>query len=392
LLALDEQDTVYLERAMSLAERGRGCTSPNPLVGAVIVGTGQVLGEGYHAGPWRDHAEVAAIKDASSSCAGGGANVPMENPRGSDVCAGATMYVTLEPCCTYGRTPPCTEALIASGFSRVVVGATDPSPKVNGRGLDRLREAGLQIDVAEGELALRIKRQNNGLRKSVATGLPFVTYKYAMTLDGRVATDEGHSRWISSPESRELVHQLRAWSDAVMVGSGTVRSDDPRLTAREVDCDRQPLRVVLDGGLTLSREAALVRTVAEGPVLAVCGAEVVDARRAEVESWGVETAAVCRGKDGGLDPTEVARMLGARAIQTVLLEGGPRVGGAWWTAGLIDMIMAFVCPQMISGRENRAPLLGAGPVSMEQATRLRELEVRSIGPDLLMSGYVREPF
>jgi diaminohydroxyphosphoribosylaminopyrimidine deaminase/5-amino-6-(5-phosphoribosylamino)uracil reductase len=213
-----------------------------------------------------------------------------------------------------------------------------------------------------------------------------------MTLDGRVATDEGRSRWISSPESRELVHQLRAWSDAVMVGSGTVRSDDPRLTAREVDCDRQPLRVVLDGGLTLSREAALVRTVAEGPVLAVCGAEVVDARRAEVESWGVETAAVCRGKDGGLDPTEVARMLGARAIQTVLLEGGPRVGGAWWTAGLIDMIMAFVCPQMISGRENRAPLLGAGPVSMEQATRLRELEVRSIGPDLLMSGYVREPF
>jgi diaminohydroxyphosphoribosylaminopyrimidine deaminase/5-amino-6-(5-phosphoribosylamino)uracil reductase len=272
------------------------------------------------------------------------------------------------------------------------VGAIDPSPKVNGRGLDRLRGAGLQIDVAEGELASRTKRQNNGLRKSVATGLPFVTYKYAMTLDGRVATDEGRSRWISSPESRELVHQLRAWSDAVMVGSGTVRSDDPRLTAREVDCDRQPLRVVLDGGLTLSREAALVRTAAEGPVLVVCGAEVVDARRAEVESWGVETAAVRRGKDGCLDPTEVARVLGARAIQTVLLEGGPRVAGAWWTAGLIDRIMAFVSPQMISGRENRAPLQGAGSVSMGQATPLRELEVRSFGSDVLISGYVREPF
>ncbi|MFH0915903.1 MAG: bifunctional diaminohydroxyphosphoribosylaminopyrimidine deaminase/5-amino-6-(5-phosphoribosylamino)uracil reductase RibD [bacterium] len=393
-MPLDEQDTVYLERAMSLAERARGCTSPNPLVGAVIVAGGRVLGEGYHAGPWRDHAEVAAIKDALRSRAGGVGNtdVSAEGLPAGEVCAGATMYVTLEPCCNYGRTPPCTSVLIAGGLSRVVVGAIDPSPNVNGRGLDQLRAAGIQVDMAEGELAQRIKRQNNGLRKAVTTGRPFVTYKYAMTLDGRVATDAGDSRWISSSESRVLVHRLRAWSDAVMVGAGTLRADDPRLTAREAACDRQPLRVVLDGGLTLHRDLALVKTADQGPVLAVCGTEVPEARRTEVESWGVETVAVRRGEDTGLEPAEVADMLGARGVQTVLLEGGPRLAGAWWAAGLIDMIMAFVCPQIVLGLENRAPLLGSGSVSMGGATRLRELEVQSIGPDLLVSGYVEEPF
>jgi diaminohydroxyphosphoribosylaminopyrimidine deaminase/5-amino-6-(5-phosphoribosylamino)uracil reductase len=393
-LPLDERDTSYLERAMQLAEKGRGHTSPNPLVGAVIVAEGRVLGEGYHAGPWRDHAEVAAIKDALRRNAGGveGRDVPSEGPSTRVLCAGSTMYVTMEPCCTYGRTPPCTLALVAAGFGRVVVGAVDPSPNVNGRGLEELRAAGIRVDLAEGELALRTKRQNDGLRKSVATGLPFVTYKYAMTLDGRVATDGGHSRWISGAESRALVHQLRAWSDAVMVGAGTLRADDPALTAREAAADRQPLRVVLDGGLSLRRDAALVQTVGQGPVLAVCGPEVPGSRRTEAESWGVETAVVPRLDAGGLDPREVARMLGARDVQTLLLEGGPRVAGSWWAAGLIDRVMAFVCPQIVLGLQNRSALLGPGPVSMEGATRLQEIDVRAIGPDLLVSGYVRGPF
>jgi diaminohydroxyphosphoribosylaminopyrimidine deaminase/5-amino-6-(5-phosphoribosylamino)uracil reductase len=393
-MPLDVKDVEYLERAMSLAERGRGCTSPNPLVGAVIVARGRVLGEGYHAGPWRDHAEIAAIKDALGSYVGarGGADAPGEGVRPRDVCAGATMYVSLEPCCTYGRTPPCTEALIAGRFSRVVVGAIDPSLSVNGRGLDQLREAGMVVDVAEGDLNRRAKRQNDGLRKSVATGLPFVTYKYAMTLDGRVAADGGQSRWISSAESRRLAHQMRAWSDAVVVGAGTLRSDDPRLTAREAACERQPLRVVVDGGLTLGRDAELVKTVDEGPVLVVCGTEVAKARRAEVESWGVETATARRGDDSGVDPEEVARILSGRGVQTVLLEGGPRLAGAWWTAGLIDKIVAFVCPQILSGRESRAPFLGVGAASIDQATQLIEVQVLPVGPDLLISGYLGEPF
>lgn len=392
-MPLNEQDTRYLERAMDLAETSRGCTSPNPLVGALVVADGEVLGEGYHVGPGRDHAEVAAMKDAMRRAG------RVENRRApgwldaaGDMFRGATMYVTLEPCCTFGRTPPCTDALIAAGFGRVVVGAVDPSPEVNGRGLELLRAAGMQIDVADGPPALRAKRQNGGPRKSVGTGLPFVTYKYAMTLDGRTATDSGDSRWISSSESRALVHRWRAWSDAVVVGAGTAAADDPVLTAREVGCERQPLRVVIDRRLSLTRDSNLVRTVGEGPVVVVCAAEVSAERRTEVESWGVETATAAYGEDAELDPVEVCRYLLARDAQTVLLEGGPRLAGAWWHAGLIDRVAVFVCPRVVSGLENRGPLLGKGPLDMDGALGLREVEVCRVGPDVLISGYTGEAF
>ncbi len=391
---LNELDIAYLERAIDLADRARGCTSPNPVVGAVIARGAEILGEGYHVGPGQDHAEVVAIKDALRR-----AGAPAEAVTGrragagcQDVCAGTTLYVTLEPCCTYGRTPPCTEALVAAGFSRVVVGAVDPSPEVNGRGLDLLREAGIQVDLAGESLALRVKRQNNGQRKAVMTGLPFVTYKYAMTMDGRIATDSGDSKWISSAESRALVHQWRAWSDAVVVGAGTMLADDPRLTAREVECQRQPLRVVIDQVLDLSRHSALVQSVGEGPVLVVCGEEVPKARRAEVESWGMDTVAVPVAKEGRLDPLAVGRHLVERGAQSVLLEGGPRLAGAWWTAGLIDKVAAFVCPLIVSGWEVRGPLCGDGAVRMEDVARLREVEVQQVGSDVLLSGYTGEPF
>ena len=250
----------------------------------------------------------------------------------------------------------------------------------------------MQVDLAEAGLALRIKRQNNGLRKAIATGLPFVTYKYAMTLDGRVATDSGDSRWISSPESRALVHQWRAWSDAVVVGAGTLATDDPRLTARGVACHSQPLRVAVDGALRLDRQTALVQTAGEGPVLAVCGTDVAETRRAEVESWGVETAVAGRGAGGALDPLEVAGVLASRGVQTVLLEGGPHLAGAWWTAGLIDKVTAFVCPRILSGADNRGPLQGFGPLGIDGATPLREVEVQTIGLDVLISGYTGEVF
>lgn len=388
-----ERDTIFMERALALAEKGQGQASPNPLVGAVIVSGDRIVGEGYHAGPWRDHAEIDAMKDALRR-AGGLEGEPGDGPAplSGEELAGTTMYVTLEPCCTYGRTPPCTSALIAAGFGRVVVGAVDPSPEVNGRGLERLREAGIQVDLAEGELARRLKRQNNGLRKSVATGLPFVTYKYAMTLDGRVATDTGDSRWISGPESRELVHRWRAWSDAVLVGTGTLRRDDPSLTARAVACQRQPLRVAIDPELSITGEAALVKTAGEGPVLLICGPEVTAARRAEVEAWGLETAVTTRDGVGRLGPEAVARLLAARGVQTVLMEGGPRLAGSWWAAGLIDKVATFVCPQVVSGLENHAPLIGAGSQAITDCVPLREIEVERIGSDVLISGYSKEPF
>ena len=392
-MALEAHDVLMLERAFSLAEKGRGCTSPNPVVGAVIVRHAKVLGEGYHVGPGCDHAEIAAIRDALGRVeeADGVADALLDLEAARTVCAGTTIYVTLEPCCTYGRTPPCTSALIASGFSRVVVGAIDPTPAVNGRGIGMLREAGLTVDLADGELGKRMKRQNDGLRKLMATGLPFVTYKYAMTVDGRLATDSGDARWISSPLSRALVHQWRAWHDAVVVGAGTAEADDPRLTAREVECHRQPLRVVV-GSATLTPESALVRSLAAGPVLVVAGNDLGDDRRAELRSWGVEVATAGRSGDGLLEPHAVAALLAERGVQTVLLEGGRRLAGSWWAAGVIDKVAAFICPKLAPGTEHRSALLAPGPALMDQAASLREVEVRQVGTDVLMTGYTGDVY
>jgi diaminohydroxyphosphoribosylaminopyrimidine deaminase/5-amino-6-(5-phosphoribosylamino)uracil reductase len=388
-----ERDADYLERAWHLAERGRGRTSPNPVVGAVIVKDGEVIGEGWHVGPGRDHAEVAAIKNAIIRRNGaGGPAAPGRTKAAGTVCAGATMYVTLEPCCTQGRTPPCTAALISAGFGRVVAGAIDPTPQVNGRGLELLRAAGMQVDLAEGALAHRMKRQNDGQRKVLATGLPFVTYKYAMTLDGRVASDSGDSQWISGSDSRALVHQWRSWSDAVVVGAGTVSRDDPLLTAREVACARQPLRVVVGGGLTLRKESRMVSTLEHGAVLVFCGPEVGEERVGELESWGVMVERVNRDAAGGLDSVEVCRRLAARDVQTVLLEGGPRLAGAWWAAGVIDKVAVFVCPKVVSGEAQWGPLLGPGASAMDGAMMLGEVEVRQVGVDTLVTGYTGEPF
>jgi len=394
LLAVEAYDVLMLERAFSLAEKGRGCTSPNPVVGAVIVRDAKVLGEGYHVGPGRDHAEIAAIRDALRRVeqSSGAGEAPLDFEAARAVCAGTTIYVTVEPCCTYGRTPPCTSALIAARFSRVVVGAIDPTPAVNGRGIDMLREAGIAVDLADGELGSRMKRQNDGLRKLVATGLPFVTYKYAMTADGRLATDTGDARWISSPASRALVHQWRAWHDAVVVGAGTARADDPQLTAREVECRRQPLRVVVGGSAALTRESALVRSLSAGPVLVVAGSDLGDNRRSELRSWGLEVATAGPSVGGCLEPQAVAALLAERGVQTVLLEGGRRLAGSWWAAGLIDKVAAFICPKLAPGIEHRGALLAPGPALMDQAVALGEVEVRQVGPDVLMTGYTGDVY
>jgi diaminohydroxyphosphoribosylaminopyrimidine deaminase / 5-amino-6-(5-phosphoribosylamino)uracil reductase len=272
------------------------------------------------------------------------------------------------------------------------VGAIDPTPAVNGRGIEILRDAGLTVDLADGDLGRRMKRQNNGLRKLVACGLPFITYKYAMTLDGRLATDAGDSRWISSPESRALVHQWRAWSDAVVVGAGTVRADDPRLTARGVESERQPLRVVIGGAGSLSRESGLVRTIAEGPVLVVAGNGLSDNRRAELRSWGLEVVTTGGDADGLLEPRVVAAILAERGVQTVLLEGGRRLAGSWWSAGLVDRIAAFICPKLAPGTEHRGALATPGPTLMGEAAALAEVEVLPVGPDVLVTGYTGDVY
>jgi diaminohydroxyphosphoribosylaminopyrimidine deaminase/5-amino-6-(5-phosphoribosylamino)uracil reductase len=388
---LDAQDVAYLEQAWRHAEKGRGSTSPNPVVGAVVVKDGVVLGEGWHVGPGRDHAEVAAIKDAVAR-ANPRKGTPLQAAGGEAaraVCEGGTMYVTLEPCCTYGRTPPCTEALTSAGLARVVAGAIDPTPSVNGKGLELLRRAGLAVEVAEGALAHKMKRQNDGLRKTIATGLPFVTYKYAMTADGRVATDAGDSRWISGPESRAMVHQWRAWSDAVVVGAGTATVDDPELTVRHVTSARAPLRVVIDGRLSLDPDSKLAASTGQAPVLVMCGRGADERRRAELEARGVEIEQVAETPDGRLDPAEVCRRLAVREVQYVLLEGGPTLAGGWWAAGMIDKVATFICPMVVSGEQHRGPLRGTGVAQMDAAVRLQEVEIQRSGDDILMSGYVK---
>jgi diaminohydroxyphosphoribosylaminopyrimidine deaminase/5-amino-6-(5-phosphoribosylamino)uracil reductase len=377
-VALTDGDRHFLERALSLAERGRGLTSPNPVVGAVVVVQGRVVGEGFHAAAGRDHAEILAMKAAAGDDLAGRL-------------AGATVYVSLEPCCHHGRTPPCTEALIRAGVGRVVVGAEDPSPWVDGKGIAELRLAGVQVDLAPDDLAYRVRRQNDAFRKHVTHGLPFVTYKYAMTVDGRIATESGDSRWISGEESRLRVHHFRARSDAVMVGAGTLRTDDPRLTAREVPVHRQPLRVVVDTHLRVERTAAVVQTAAEGPVLLVCGLVVPEERRAEVREWGVEVEGVSTGHEGYPDPEAVARLLAGRQIQSVFLEGGARLAAAWWDAGLVDRVVAFVAPVVAGGAAAPGPLPSKGYPHMDAALRLRDVEAEPSGPDVMISGYVREP-
>ncbi len=390
---MDEQDIEHLNRALDLAEKGRGCTSPNPVVGAVIVREGKTLGEGWHAGAGLDHAEVAAIRDALARAGAAGDSLEaIDWGTVKTVCSRATVYVSLEPCCTQGRTPPCTTALISGGFARVVVGALDPTPAVNGRGVRALREAGLQVEVAEGGVNRRARRQNDGLRKSVAQSLPFVTYKYAMTLDGRVCTDSGDSRWVSSAESRAMVHWWRGWSDAVVVGAGTLRVDDPTLTSRGVGCARQPLRVVVDSDCSVAESANLVRSVDDGPVLILCAEDVSRSRLEEVEKWGVSAQVVPRSAGQALDPMAVCKLLAVRGVQSVLLEGGPRLAGSWWNAGLVDKVAAFVSPKVVSGEMARGPFCGSGAHTMQEAVSLQEVEVAQIGPDVLITGYTGGPF
>ncbi|MBU2602106.1 MAG: bifunctional diaminohydroxyphosphoribosylaminopyrimidine deaminase/5-amino-6-(5-phosphoribosylamino)uracil reductase RibD [Actinobacteria bacterium] len=378
-MTLNKSDRHFLERAMALAERGRGLTSPNPLVGAVVVREGRVVGEGFHAAAGQDHAEIVAMKDAAGGLTHG-------------ALTGATVYVTLEPCSHHGRTPPCAEALIDAGVARVVVAADDPSAWVHGQGLARLRDAGLTVDVATGDLNYRARRQNDPFRKHVTEGLPFVTYKYAMTLDGRVATESGDSRWISGEDSRRRVHELRAESDAVVVGAGTLRRDDPQLTAREVAVHSQPLRVIIDSNLGIVQGSALLRTASEGPVLLLCAEGVEASRRSEVTAWGAEVVAVPSGADGRPVPHEVARLLAARDVQSVFMEGGPRLAAAWWDAGLVDKVVAFVAPVLAGGVAAPGPLPSVGYPHMDAALRLRDVEMLPSGVDVCVTGYVREPY
>jgi diaminohydroxyphosphoribosylaminopyrimidine deaminase/5-amino-6-(5-phosphoribosylamino)uracil reductase len=331
---LTNADREHLKRALELAERGRGKVSPNPLVGAVIVRDDEVIGEGFHAALGELHAERAALAD----CEGRG-----EDP------AGATMYVTLEPCAHQGRQPPCVDAILEAGIERVVIASDDPSEKASGRGPGMLRDGGIEVDSATGEEATAARLLNQPFRKHARTGLPLVTLKLAMSLDGQTETPPGDSPWISSAKSQELVHRWRAESDAVAVGIGTVLADDPLLTSRTPDVRRQALRVVFDRRARLQLDSQLLRTLDQSPVLVVASPEADAARVAALRDAGAEIVVADR-IDSALAE------IGRREITSLFLEGGRTLAAAFVTAGQVDEARTFVAPFLLGEGRRIGPL------------------------------------
>jgi diaminohydroxyphosphoribosylaminopyrimidine deaminase/5-amino-6-(5-phosphoribosylamino)uracil reductase len=366
-----ETDVGHLARAIDLARSGRGRVSPNPLVGAVVARDGSVIGEGFHAAYGGPHAE----REALAACT--------EDPRG------ATLYVSLEPCCHQGQTPPCTDAIIAAGIARVVVGSDDPTEKASGRGLGILRDEGIEVVVADGEQAMRARLLNQAFRKHARTGRPHVLFKSAMTLDGKVATRTGDSKWISGEEARLLSHHWRAERDAVAVGIGTALADDPQLTARVQGVARQPRRVVFDSEGRLPLDSRLVRGAPRSPLTVVVGRAASRLQTDALEAGGAEVI-VATGENEPARVRSALDQLGAAEVQSILLEGGPRLAGAFYDAGEIDELRLFIAPVVLGGASARDPLEGEGVERIAEATRALALDVERIAGDILITARLRE--
>ena len=364
---METQDIVYMNRAIELADRGRGRVNPNPLVGAVLVKDGRIIGEGWHEryGGW--HAE----RNAFGHC--------QENP------AGATLYVTLEPCCHYGKTPPCTEAVIEHGIARVVVGLVDPNPLVAGKGIQALRNAG--IEVVTGVEEEKVREQNRVFLKFIAERMPWVVMKTAMTLDGKIAAHTGDSRWVTGEEARRRVQEMRRTYMGIMVGAGTVKADNPLLNCRLEGEVRQPVRIVVDSGAALGLDCRLVETAGEYRTV------VAHTRRASAEKLqalqerGVETLP-CPEKDGRVDLEALLRQLAERGIDSVLLEGGGALNESFLRAGLVDEVCAFIAPKLIGGEGAKTPVEGRGIARMNDAIAVRDVVVEKVGEDLLVRGKI----
>jgi len=369
-------DRRLLARAIELAEQGRGRVSPNPLVGAVIAIDDEPVGEGWHRELGAPHAEVEAIAAA-----------------GDQDITNATLYVSLEPCCHHGRTPPCTDAIRDAGIRRVVVASDDPSEHASGRGLGILRDEGVEVVVADGELAARARLLNQPFRKHARTGRPWVLFKSAMSLDGKVATRGGDSKWISSENSRYRAHHWRAECDAVAVGIGTALADDPQLTARirrpAHPVKRQPQRIVFDSLARLSVRSKLVRDARKIPLTIVVSRAAPRAATDALEAHGADVI-VATGENEPARVRSALDQLGASGVSSILLEGGPHLAGAFLDAGEVDEIRLFLAPLVLGGRTARDPLEGEGVEAIADAVRALSLDCERIGEDLLVSARIKE--
>ncbi|MDO4271011.1 MAG: bifunctional diaminohydroxyphosphoribosylaminopyrimidine deaminase/5-amino-6-(5-phosphoribosylamino)uracil reductase RibD [Eubacteriales bacterium] len=356
------QNETYMHRALELARRGAGRVSPNPMVGCVIVKNGRVIGEGWHERCGGPHAE----RNALQSCA--------EDP------AGASLYVTLEPCCHWGRTPPCTDAILENRIARVVIGCLDPNPLVAGKGAERLRQAGAAVET--GVLEDECRRLNEVFFHYIRHKTPFVVLKYAMTLDGKIAACTGDSRWVTGEAARAHVHQTRNRLAGVMVGVGTVLADDPLLTCR-MDGGRNPVRIVCDSRARTPLDSRLIRTAREIPTVIAVAAW--NDRAAALKKAGAHIA-LCGDRDGHTDLAELMRQLGAGGLDGILLEGGASLAFSALEAGLVRKVQAYIAPKLIGGAAAKTPVGGAGFAKMADALPLVNPAVTRLGDDFLLEG------
>ena len=357
-----------MKRAVSLARQALGTTSPNPAVGAVVVKDGVVLGAGHTQPPGSHHAEIEALQAAGESS------------------RGATLYTTLEPCCIFGRTPPCTQAIIAAGIAEVQVAAVDPNPRVSGKGNSELEASGLRVEV--GEEAEAAGELYEAFAKYINTGLPFVTAKFAMSLDGKIATHSGDSRWVTGPQARSVVQQIRRESDAVMVGINTVLADDPQLTARNGQGEplaRQPLRVILDSQCRTPPDARMLRE--PGNTLVVTAGNPPNQQVERLKAAGSEVLPSASTPGGRIDLNQVMAELGQREIVSLLVEAGGTLQGSLFDAWLVDKVMAFIAPVIIGGIQAASPVEGIGASRMAETWRLTRTNLQAVGPDWLVTGY-----
>jgi len=365
LVCMSDADRKWMERALELAERGRGSVEPNPLVGAVVVQADQVVGEGWHERYGEGHAEVNALARAGPAA------------------HGATLYVTLEPCCHHGKTPPCTDAVLRAGIRRVVAAMTDPYPAVAGNGAALLRQGGVDVAIGPGEPEAR--RLNAPYLKLLATAWPYVHAKWAMTLDGKICTRTGDSKWISNEASRRHVHELRGRMDAILVGAGTVLADNPLLTARPPG-PRTPCRIVLDSQGRIPPSSMLVTTARETPTLIVTAGDSARSRAEALVAAGCELLPL---PDVGGRPDLAALLdeLGRRRWTNLLVEGGAEVLGSFLDAGAIDEVHVFVAPRLMGGAQAKSPIAGRGVARMTDALALTDWTVETIEHDVLLHGW-----
>lgn len=359
-----ELDAWHMARALELAALGRGEVEPNPMVGCVVAHGAEIVGEGYHRRYGGPHAEIEALNVAGSRA------------------AGATLYVTLEPCCHFGKTPPCTQAVIAAGIRRVVAAMSDPFPAVAAKGVLDLRAAGVDVELGLAEDAAR--KLNAPYLKLLETGRPWVIAKWAMTLDGKLATSTGDSVWISNESSRALAHQIRGRVDAIVVGAGTAKADDPLLTARPAG-PRTALRTIIDDRAELSLDSRLVRTADETPVLVAVAGDAPAANVAQLQAAGCEVALL-------VDTTRALRLValledfGNRRFTNVLVEGGSKTLGEFFDGGHVDEVHVFIAPKIVGGDGAPAPVAGCGIELIAQALKLHDVEIKTLDGDVYVRG------